>query len=138
MSMMLPVQLVKTWTGLLTGSENIGSILQVLQPGQRLLKCFFLSIISPSYGCILVLMTWLTWLLFQIPTTIKMEKSCNPFLRTSSPEIRQSLGIPDSANDSEALGIVRRAKDNFWDSCAKVTIKSVIFSTQTTANRYEP
>ncbi|KAJ0093636.1 hypothetical protein Patl1_26482 [Pistacia atlantica] len=48
-----------------------------------------------------------------IPTTLKMEKSCNPFLRTSSLEIRQSLGIPDAANDSEALGVIRRAKDNF-------------------------
>ncbi|KAH9783489.1 putative hydroxyacylglutathione hydrolase 2 [Citrus sinensis] len=48
-----------------------------------------------------------------IPTTIKMEKSCNPFLRTSSPEIRQSLRIPDTADDSEALGVIRQAKDNF-------------------------
>lgn len=42
-----------------------------------------------------------------------MEKSCNPFLRTSSPEIRQSLRIPDTADDSEALGVIRQAKDNF-------------------------
>ncbi|XP_044465378.1 probable hydroxyacylglutathione hydrolase 2, chloroplastic isoform X2 [Mangifera indica] len=48
-----------------------------------------------------------------IPTTLKTEKSCNPFLRTSNPEIRQLLGIPDTTNDSEALGIICHAKDNF-------------------------
>ncbi|CAL9051302.1 probable hydroxyacylglutathione hydrolase 2, chloroplastic isoform X1 [Musa acuminata AAA Group] len=48
-----------------------------------------------------------------IPTTIKREKQCNPFLRTSSPEIRQKLNIPLSASDAQALGIIRRAKDNF-------------------------
>ncbi|THU72915.1 hypothetical protein C4D60_Mb04t17260 [Musa balbisiana] len=48
-----------------------------------------------------------------IPTTIKREKQCNPFLRTSSPEIRKKLNIPLSASDAQALGIIRRAKDNF-------------------------
>ncbi|XP_057958055.1 probable hydroxyacylglutathione hydrolase 2, chloroplastic [Malania oleifera] len=48
-----------------------------------------------------------------IPTTLKMEKACNPFLRTSSPEIRKSLNIPATANDAEALGVIRQAKDNF-------------------------
>ncbi|KAK0608495.1 hypothetical protein LWI29_031581 [Acer saccharum] len=48
-----------------------------------------------------------------IPTTLKMEKLCNPFLRTSSMEIRQALGIADTANDSEASGVIRQAKDNF-------------------------
>ncbi|KAL2332227.1 hypothetical protein Fmac_019808 [Flemingia macrophylla] len=48
-----------------------------------------------------------------IPTTLKMEKACNPFLRTSSAAIRQSLNIAATANDSEALGVIRRAKDNF-------------------------
>ncbi|KAK9288835.1 hypothetical protein L1049_017300 [Liquidambar formosana] len=48
-----------------------------------------------------------------IPATLKMEKSCNPFLRTSSVEIRQSLNIPATANDAEALGVIRQAKDNF-------------------------
>ncbi|XP_077253011.1 putative hydroxyacylglutathione hydrolase 2, chloroplastic [Tasmannia lanceolata] len=46
-----------------------------------------------------------------IPTNLKTEKSCNPFLRTSSMEIRQALNIPDNANDAEALGVIRRAKD---------------------------
>ena len=49
----------------------------------------------------------------QIPTTLKMEKSCNPFLRTSSVDIRRSLNIADTADDAEALGIIRQAKDNF-------------------------
>uniref|UniRef100_A0A2P2M5F9 hydroxyacylglutathione hydrolase n=1 Tax=Rhizophora mucronata TaxID=61149 RepID=A0A2P2M5F9_RHIMU len=48
-----------------------------------------------------------------IPTALKLEKACNPFLRTSSAEIRKSLDIPSTANDAEALGVIRRAKDNF-------------------------
>ncbi|CAL9040063.1 hydroxyacylglutathione hydrolase 2, mitochondrial isoform X1 [Musa acuminata AAA Group] len=48
-----------------------------------------------------------------IPTTIEKEKQCNPFLRTFSPEIRQKLNIPLAASDAQALGIIRRAKDNF-------------------------
>ncbi|KAL5156757.1 putative hydroxyacylglutathione hydrolase 2, chloroplastic [Glycine soja] len=48
-----------------------------------------------------------------IPTTLKMEKACNPFLRTSSAAIRQSLNIAATANDAEALGVIRQAKDNF-------------------------
>ncbi|CAI9778215.1 unnamed protein product [Fraxinus pennsylvanica] len=48
-----------------------------------------------------------------IPTSLRKEKSCNPFLRTSSKVIRKSLNIPDSADDAEALGVIRKAKDNF-------------------------
>ncbi|TYJ44865.1 hypothetical protein E1A91_A02G014600v1 [Gossypium mustelinum] len=48
-----------------------------------------------------------------IPTTLKKEKACNPFLRTSSSEIRQALNIPANANAAEALGVIRQAKDNF-------------------------
>ncbi|XWS13194.1 hypothetical protein CRYUN_Cryun36dG0016600 [Craigia yunnanensis] len=48
-----------------------------------------------------------------IPTTLKMEKACNPFLRTSSTEIRQALDIPVTANEAEVLGVIRRGKDNF-------------------------
>ncbi|KAF6152439.1 hypothetical protein GIB67_035507 [Kingdonia uniflora] len=48
-----------------------------------------------------------------IPTTLKIEKSCNPFLRTTSMEIRQTLNIPASANDAEALGVIRKAKDEW-------------------------
>nr|DAD25218.1 TPA_asm: hypothetical protein HUJ06_026682 [Nelumbo nucifera] len=48
-----------------------------------------------------------------IPTTLKVEKSCNPFLRTSNMEIRQALNIPATANDAEALSVIRRAKDNW-------------------------
>ncbi|KAG2332203.1 hypothetical protein Bca4012_018221 [Brassica carinata] len=48
-----------------------------------------------------------------IPTTVKVEKACNPFLRTSSKEIRRSLGIPDSANEAEALRCIHRARDRF-------------------------
>lgn len=42
-----------------------------------------------------------------------MEKACNPFLRTSSAEIRRSLKIADTADDAEALSVIRQAKDNF-------------------------
>ncbi|KAK9141208.1 hypothetical protein Scep_010889 [Stephania cephalantha] len=48
-----------------------------------------------------------------IPTTLKLEKACNPFLRTSSQEIRRSLKIPDTASSAEALAAIRRAKDNW-------------------------
>ncbi|PIN00877.1 Glyoxylase [Handroanthus impetiginosus] len=48
-----------------------------------------------------------------IPTSLRKEKLCNPFLRTSSTEIRKSLNIPESADDADALGAIRRAKDNF-------------------------
>lgn len=45
--------------------------------------------------------------------TIAEELSYNPFLRTSSPEIRAALGIPSSASPAEALGALRAAKDAF-------------------------
>ncbi|XLR40786.1 hypothetical protein S83_025446 [Arachis hypogaea] len=48
-----------------------------------------------------------------IPTTLKTEKATNPFLRTSSAEIRRVLKIADTADDAEALGVIRQAKDNF-------------------------
>ncbi|GKC02723.1 probable hydroxyacylglutathione hydrolase 2, chloroplastic isoform X2, partial [Tanacetum coccineum] len=48
-----------------------------------------------------------------IPTTLKKEKLCNPFLRTSSREIRRALNIPADVSDAEALGVIRQAKDNF-------------------------
>ncbi|KAL8196118.1 hypothetical protein R6Q57_025118 [Mikania cordata] len=48
-----------------------------------------------------------------IPTTLKKEKLCNPFLRTSSQEIRRMLSIPADASDAEALGMIRQAKDMF-------------------------
>ncbi|KAL4377191.1 hypothetical protein GQ457_02G042320 [Hibiscus cannabinus] len=48
-----------------------------------------------------------------IPSTLKIEKACNPFLRTSNAEIRKALEIPATVNDAEALGAIRRAKDNF-------------------------
>ncbi|KAG6537553.1 hypothetical protein ZIOFF_002647 [Zingiber officinale] len=48
-----------------------------------------------------------------IPTTIRREKECNPFLRTSSLEIRKNLNIPSTSTDAQALGIIRRAKDDF-------------------------
>nr|GEW49644.1 probable hydroxyacylglutathione hydrolase 2, chloroplastic [Tanacetum cinerariifolium] len=41
-----------------------------------------------------------------IPTTLKKEKLCNPFLRTSSREIRRALNIPADASDAEALDAV--------------------------------
>ncbi|KAJ8445260.1 hypothetical protein Cgig2_024466 [Carnegiea gigantea] len=47
------------------------------------------------------------------PSTLKLEKSCNPFLRVSSAEIRQSLNIPETADDAQALRLIRQAKDDF-------------------------
>jgi hydroxyacylglutathione hydrolase len=45
--------------------------------------------------------------------TIGDELAYNPFLRTSSAEIRKSLGIPDSASAAEAFAAIRTAKDSF-------------------------
>lgn len=51
--------------------------------------------------------------MYQVPTTLLLEKTCNPFLRTFSTEIRQSLNISASASEAEALGVIRQAKDTF-------------------------
>ncbi|KAK7257885.1 hypothetical protein RIF29_32190 [Crotalaria pallida] len=48
-----------------------------------------------------------------IPTTLKIEKACNPFLRTWSTEIRRKLNIAVTADDAEAIGVILQAKDNF-------------------------
>jgi hydroxyacylglutathione hydrolase len=48
-----------------------------------------------------------------VPSTIAEELAHNPFLRTSSAEIRKTLGIPDDASAADALGAIRNAKDNF-------------------------
>jgi len=48
-----------------------------------------------------------------VPTTIAREKQCNPFLRTSSPEIKKMLSIPEHLDDARVLEVIRRAKDNF-------------------------
>lgn len=48
-----------------------------------------------------------------VPSTIADELTYNPFLRTSSPEIRTTLGILASASPEEALGTIRSAKDSF-------------------------
>lgn len=47
-----------------------------------------------------------------IPSTIEMEKRTNPFLRTSSSEIRKTLGL-ESASDTEVFAELRRRKDTF-------------------------
>lgn len=48
-----------------------------------------------------------------VGSTIADELAYNPFLRPQSPEIRRTLGIPESASDAEAFGAIRKAKDNF-------------------------
>jgi hydroxyacylglutathione hydrolase len=46
-----------------------------------------------------------------VPSTIGDELSYNPFLRVDSAEIRRTLGIDASASNADALGAVRKAKD---------------------------
>lgn len=46
-------------------------------------------------------------------TTIAEELAYNPFLRTSAPEIRKTLGIAADASPSDAFGAIRKAKDEF-------------------------
>lgn len=48
-----------------------------------------------------------------VPATIAEELTYNPFLRTTSPEIRKTLAIPDTASGAETLGAIRKAKDGF-------------------------
>lgn len=48
-----------------------------------------------------------------VPGTMAEELATNPFLRTDSAEIRGNLKIDASANGGEALGAIRKAKDNF-------------------------
>jgi hydroxyacylglutathione hydrolase len=48
-----------------------------------------------------------------VPSTIGEELSFNPFLRTQSPEIRETLGISKDASAADALGAIRKAKDAF-------------------------
>ena len=48
-----------------------------------------------------------------VPGTLAEERETNPFLRVRSPEIRRTLGIPEGANDADALGAIRKAKDEF-------------------------
>lgn len=48
-----------------------------------------------------------------IGTTIADELATNPFLRTSSAEIRATLGIAADAAPADALGAIRKAKDGF-------------------------
>ncbi len=45
-----------------------------------------------------------------IPTTIGLERRTSPFVRASSPEIRERLGLAD-ARDAEVFAEVRRRKD---------------------------
>jgi hydroxyacylglutathione hydrolase len=47
-----------------------------------------------------------------IPSTIKLEKQTNPFLRTQSLSIRQTLKMPD-APDWEVFGCLRNQKNQF-------------------------
>ena len=47
-----------------------------------------------------------------LPSNIGIEKKTNPFLRTASPEIRQTLGL-ETAPDVEVFAETRRRKDKF-------------------------
>ncbi len=48
-----------------------------------------------------------------VPGTIGDELATNPFLRTTSAELRKTLGISPSASNEDALGAIRKAKDVF-------------------------
>ena len=47
-----------------------------------------------------------------IPTNLKLEKQTNPFLRTSSPAIQNTLGLKN-AGEAELFAALRAAKDKF-------------------------
>jgi hydroxyacylglutathione hydrolase len=48
-----------------------------------------------------------------VPSDLGVEMETNPFLRPWSEEIRQRLGVDREADDTEAFGAIRRAKDKF-------------------------
>ncbi len=48
-----------------------------------------------------------------MPSDLGVEMETNPFLRPWSEEIRQRLGVDRKADDTEAFGAIRRAKDKF-------------------------
>lgn len=48
-----------------------------------------------------------------VPSSLGVELDTNPFLRPWSKEIRSTLHIHDDASDSEAFGVIRKAKDSF-------------------------
>lgn len=72
-----------------------------IEPGNDALQCYSAHV---AHLCSKGLPT--------VPSTLKIEKACNPFLRTSSTEIRKSLKIPAAASDAEALDVIRWAKEN--------------------------
>ena len=47
-----------------------------------------------------------------VPSTIGQELATNPFLRVSTPEMKQALRMPD-ASDVEVFAALRRMKDHF-------------------------
>ncbi len=48
-----------------------------------------------------------------VPGTLAEERATNPFVRIDSAEIRKTLGIAADASGGEALGAIRKAKDDF-------------------------
>jgi hydroxyacylglutathione hydrolase len=48
-----------------------------------------------------------------VPGRLEEEGKINPFVRLRAPELRKTLGIPESADDAEALRVVREAKNSF-------------------------
>jgi hydroxyacylglutathione hydrolase len=48
-----------------------------------------------------------------VPSTVGQELQHNPFMRVDSPEIRRTLGIDPAASSADALGAIRKAKDEF-------------------------
>lgn len=49
---------------------------------------------------------------FTIPSTLGVEKECNPFLRADQPNLRERFGTA-GATDADVLGAIRAAKDKF-------------------------
>lgn len=41
------------------------------------------------------------------------ELATNPFLRCDDPDIKKSLGLPESASDQDTFTAARKAKDRF-------------------------
>jgi hydroxyacylglutathione hydrolase len=84
----------KIWCGHEYAVSN-GRFALSLEPGNQALQARMKNLQTPS-----------------VPATLGDEKATNPFLRTSSPEIRKTLGM-ETADDISVFAEIRERKNNF-------------------------
>ncbi|RVW20732.1 Hydroxyacylglutathione hydrolase 2, mitochondrial [Vitis vinifera] len=95
--------------------QSLGYNYEQLDEGRAQLDCRQPMFLSPSQNayCCITLTKAGHVLDVSDPNYTEDGKMCNPFLRTSSPRNTEIVKDYSHADDSEALGIIREAKDNF-------------------------